>query len=634
MSDILSKLQNESAQAGQFASRGQSLINDFDTDKLITQGQDYAYRMGKEQLGALVGGEVVAGIHQGLPLAYKTGQTAWNAFNRPDQTAQAFKNVISGKVEEATSGAKRITGAADQSINRAVASSRTAAQDAAEEAQTGARQVAENVAGEPRNVVNETMSKSDNPYLFDSRNFKYNVAAGRAGTEGGAPALFGDERETTNRTPAQQAEFENPSFRGNVPRGGAGPESRPDFNQGEGSFRFQAPTQSEQQALIQSDRQVIQNLPAPDPAAAQAPAPSIGEARLPGEFVPPDGQVGASYNRPGTQLEIKPDSVQPNVATRPEPSLDTPTQPLSQTQDLRAKLSVSNETGEGDRIGNISEKYGNIVRQQAQDLSKPIGTQQSFTPRQEPGSIDLEDIAPVRISNRGTPLTQGARTVGPSLDTDPEQSVPDVSEPLSFPSPPVTTAAETEKELQTRLFSLNNPSTVQPAAVPVGDQGTGVEGDPYITAPPADGTDGAPKAQAPAPAGTQPEPAGTQPEPTGGQPEPTGEQPETDEYGLPKLAPDAPKAPVPEADTDSAPSLGADVAKAEATIAPEEEIADAIPGVGEILGGILGIGAAIEGAVQAASTPKPPPQQPMGTPASQIAFNSAPVIDSSDYHQL
>ena len=77
MSDILSKIQNEASQAQQFASRGQNLINDFNTDRLVTQGQDYAYRMGKEQLGALVGSEVVAGIHQGLPLAYKTGKTAW-----------------------------------------------------------------------------------------------------------------------------------------------------------------------------------------------------------------------------------------------------------------------------------------------------------------------------------------------------------------------------------------------------------------------------------------------------------------------------------------------------------------------------------------------------------------------------
>ncbi len=555
MSDILSKLQNESAQAQQFASRGQQLINDFDTDKLITQGTDYAYKMGKEQLGALVGSEVVAGIHQGLPLAYKTGQTAWNAYNRPEQTAQAFKNAISGKVQ----------GAVDDAAN-------------------GAKQVVAGAEGEARNVVNETMSKSDNPYLFDSRNFKYNVAAGRAETEGGSPALFGEERDAQYRTPAQQAEFENPSFRGNVPRGGAGPESRPDFNQGEGSFRFQAPTQSEQEALIQSDRQVIQNLPVPDPAAAQ-PAPSIGEARLPGEFIPPEGQVGASYNRPGTQLEIKPDSVKPNVATRPEPSLDTPTQPQSQTQDLRAKLSVSNETGEGDRLANISEKYGNIVREQAQDLSKPIGTQQTFTPRQEPGSIDLEDIAPVRIRSTGTPLTQGARTVGPSLDTDPEQPVPDIPSfnlEASFPAPPPPAPT-----------TLPTPS------------GGGIPGVRF------------PQPAQPAPA----QPAPAQPEP----PAQRGELPETDEFGLPKL-PEAPEIPKPT-------SVLSDVAKAEATVAPEEEIADAIPGVGEILGGILGIGAAIEGAVQAASTPKPP-QQPAGTPASQIAFNSAPVIDSSDYHQL
>lgn len=574
MSDILSKIQNESAQAQQFASRGQNLINDFNTDRLVTQGQDYAYRMGKEQLGALVGSEVVAGIHQGLPLAYKTGKTAWNAYNRPEQTAQAFKNAISGKV-----------------------------QGAVDKATTGARQVVADTQGTARNVVNETLSKSDNPYLDEGRNFKYNVAEGRAETEGGAPALFGEERDVQYRTPQEQAEFENPSFRGNVPRGGAGPESRPDFNQGEGSFRFQAPTQSEQEALKESDRQVIQNLPAPEPDVEPTPAPSIGEARLPGEFIPPEGQVGAAYNRPGTQLEIKPDSVQPNIATRPEPTLDTPTQPLSQTQDLRAKLSVSNETGGGDRIANISEKYGNIVREQAQDLSKPIGSQQTFTPRQEPGGVDLEDIAPVRIRSTGTPLTKGARRVGPSIDTDPEQSVPEVTPSVDLSSNfPAPTPVPGESE-PTGFPEPPPPApTTAPPSQPPGGTGDGVPDDIQAKFNALNKT---PETELQ-----------------------TDENLETksampvDESGLPTFAP------------GKGPTILSNVEKAETTILPEEEIADAIPGVGEILGGILGIGAAIEGVVQASEAPKPPPQQPMGTPASQIAFNSAPVIDSSDYHQL
>jgi hypothetical protein len=579
MSDILSKIQNEANQAQQFADRGQQLINDFDTDKLITQGQDYAYRMGKEQLGALLGSEVVAGIHQGLPLAYKTGQTVWNAYNRPEQTAQAFRNVISSKVQ----------GAVDEAAN-------------------GARQIVSGAEGAARNVVNETLSKSDNPYLDDGRNFRYNVADGTVETEGGAPALFGEERDVQYRTPLEQQQFENPT----LPRAPVGTvPDRPEFTSGEGNFRFQAPTQSEQEALKESDRQVIQNLPDVEPAPATA--PSIGKARVPGEFIPPKGQVGASYNRPGTQLEIKPASVQPNVATRPEPILDTPTQPLSQTQDLRANLAVSNETGEGDRLTHITEKYGNIVREQAQDLSKPIGSQQTFTPRQEPGGVDLEDIAPVRIRSRGTPLTQGARRVGPSLDTDPEQSVPEFTPSFdlssNFPAPPAISG-----EAEPTGF----PEPPPPAPT------TATRGIPGVRFPEPPGGTGGTGDGVPNDIQARFNALNRTPE-TELQ---TDENLETksampvDENGLPTFGP------------GKGPTILSNVVKAEATIAPEEEIADAIPGVGEILGGILGIGAAIEGVVQASEAPKSPPQQPMGTPASQIAFDSAPVIDSSDYHQL
>jgi len=76
-----------------------------------------------------------------------------------------------------------------------------------------------------------------------------------------------------------------------------------------------------------------------------------------------------------------------------------------------------------------------------------------------------------------------------------------------------------------------------------------------------------------------------------------------------------------------------DIGKAEADTAPEEEIADAIPGLGEIIGGAIGLGSLIAGVVEGSETPKAP-QQPAGMPAMQTAYDSAPVIDSSDYHSL
>ena len=63
-------------------------------------------------------------------------------------------------------------------------------------------------------------------------------------------------------------------------------------------------------------------------------------------------------------------------------------------------------------------------------------------------------------------------------------------------------------------------------------------------------------------------------------------------------------------------------------------ILDAIPGL-DILGaalGVAGIAAGIHGEHSKPSPVAPPVQQPMGTPSSSIAFDAAPVFDSSDYH--
>lgn len=79
--------------------------------------------------------------------------------------------------------------------------------------------------------------------------------------------------------------------------------------------------------------------------------------------------------------------------------------------------------------------------------------------------------------------------------------------------------------------------------------------------------------------------------------------------------------------------IAGDIGKTETSLAPEEEVADAIPGIGEILGAGLAIGGAIAGIAEAEkSASDKPPQQPQGPVAPQLAFSSAPVIDSDDYH--
>ena len=101
-----------------------------------------------------------------------------------------------------------------------------------------------------------------------------------------------------------------------------------------------------------------------------------------------------------------------------------------------------------------------------------------------------------------------------------------------------------------------------------------------------------------------------------------------DDSGLPELS-EADKA------VDDTSDVLKSIAQKEAVVAPEEEIADAIPGVGEIIGGIIGIGAAVAGISDAVSASKDKgPTQPGGTPSMSTAFDSAPVIDSSSYHNL
>ena len=536
MSDILSKLQSQSQDFQNIANRGQQLINDFDTDRLIEQGTDYAYKMGKEQLSALVGGETVAAIHQGAPLIYKTGKTVWNAYNRPDETAQAFKDKITGKITKELGEAGR----------------------------------------KAQKVVNENLSGGSNPYLDESRNFRYNVNEGTIETEGGGSVNFGLDREAEFRTPLEQREFESPR----LPRRPVGrvPE-REEFTDEQTSFRFRAPTETELQQRFQAEQDIIDRLP---DVPETTPGPSIGLQRVPGEFIPPEGQVGSSYVRPGTQLEIKPDAKAPNVDYRPQPSTEAETEPVARTQDLRADLSATKETNESSdtRLLNINEKYDKLLREQS--LKDPIGAQSQFVRREEPAGLDLEDIQPIRIRTEPTPL--GQETSLPKLPPVPEQParVPASQEPR-LPTITEETEPDTEPfitrpppvpsldDLQARLNRLQEADT----------QATKIS-----------------TAEAEAKPIAQPKPS---------------VQPETDEFGLPKLT--------------------EEIGETEAKVAPEEEIADAIPGVGEIIGGILGIGAAVAGAVEASKVEKPP-TQPAGMPMMQTAFDSAPVIDSSDYHQL
>ena len=101
--------------------------------------------------------------------------------------------------------------------------------------------------------------------------------------------------------------------------------------------------------------------------------------------------------------------------------------------------------------------------------------------------------------------------------------------------------------------------------------------------------------------------------------------------GIPSV-PDSQPASALKATATAGAEEGAEVGGVEAV----GSVLDAIPGL-DILGGILGIagiamGASSESHKQANIAP--PVKQPVGIPSSGIAFDSAPVFDSSDYHSL
>ena len=83
----------------------------------------------------------------------------------------------------------------------------------------------------------------------------------------------------------------------------------------------------------------------------------------------------------------------------------------------------------------------------------------------------------------------------------------------------------------------------------------------------------------------------------------------------------------------AAADAAADAAASAAAEGTAAAVATAVPGLGEILGAGLLIGSLI-GLSEHSERKPAPPQQPMGIPAEQTAFDAAPVIDSSQFHEL
>ena len=513
MSDILSRLEAQSQDASNIAQRGQEMVQGFDNDRLMAQGQTLAYNMGKAQLSTLIGAETVAGLQHGVPVAYKTGKAI----------AQRLSGMPTTK---------------EEAIARAQAAARDAAQKAggqvAQRVESTAQPLVDNLTQETTSgapgdflkydeqrgtlVKRDTGEEVGNDY-FDS---ELQTPSGIRGD----PALKAERLERLNNPPDPAPD----QFRTVADR-----ESFPDL----GPRSFKAPTEAEFRAETEARRVAAQASDGsrlaptePIPAVAES-EPSIGLRSVEGQSNQP-----SSYTRPGTSLRVKAKAPQ----LQPEAEAETP-----------SSTELSNVRSVGNRFT---------------DTGEPAPAP---PPRDAPGGPD----APASTFNADD----------------------------LFPAPP----EQTTPLLPTQLFNPRQPSVEQPTNV-------GGDGDFEETT-----SFGGPSQDVQADIQSRLQNYRVQDgDGSGG-----GAQPNQQ----PEFKPDVPDKPTGAGVLD-------DIGKAELDTAPEQEIADAVPGLGEIIGGAIGLGSLIAGAFEGAEAPSKAPQQPAGIPAMQTAYDSAPVIDSDNYHTL
>jgi len=504
MSDILSRLEAQGQDFSNIAQRGQEMVQGFDNDRLMAQGQTLAYNMGKAQLSTLIGAETVAGLQHGVPVTYKTGKAI----------AQRLQGMPTTKEEAVARASKAV----------------------AQRVKSTAQPLVDRVA-------QETTSGAPGDFL------KYDVAQGvpvnRATGQVIGNDYFDSELQTLSGERADPALKAARLERLDNPPDPAPDQFRtvPDRLDLSGDWKSsKAPTEAEFRAETEARRVAARASdgsrlapPESDPIPAVAESePSIGRNFVEGQTNQP-----SSYVRPGTSLRVE------GKAPQSVPEVKAPSG------------NRFADTGEPappppprDAPGGPEAPRGANIAQEASD-------------RQMAGEIGQDALA----EDAGAYFT-GLRPVEQSF-AEPPPSLPTPAVPVAQQQAQAQTSAlsqqdDEETNLQERLQNLR---------VQDGD-GSG---------------------------GSQP-----------------SQQPE---FKADEDEPDKPS------------GVLDDITKAELDTAPEQEIADAIPGLGEIIGGAIGLGSLIAGAVEGGETPKAP-QQPPGMPAMQTAYDSAPVIDSSDYHSL
>lgn len=610
---MLARLNAQNEQMAAINQRGQELMSNFDTDRAIHSGSEVAYRNGKallqqgrKQLETMVGAETVAGLHMAAPLLARAGRGVQGGYQLY-QTAAAAQDA-------------RVLNARQRGVAKAVeARSRRFGDDeggeagATEAVESGLPDVIAQPLSTARGYFGQISARGDDGpsgslSTDTGRNLRFNPATGGIETEGGAPALFGEERQAQFRTPLEQQAIDNPNL-GQRPVGTV-PE-RQDFGdvdltsrgaRSRANIEFNQARQRAQTLPAQRAEPLEGNLPerfnlptegigsgaVADPltAGSRPRAQTIGEPRPIEPQVPP--QSAPSYTRPGTQFNVR--------AQQPKPV----------TED------ISDPQGTG-RLQDIAERYADRPEV---NLPEPV----EFQTRRL-GVRGAETEASQVPSYSGVGLQRGTTSFVPPA---PRGAAPDLSSDTSLqrptqtldasqlklpdvPSKPVGAPQYTEAE---DTQAIQDMLGVRPPTAPVNYavEGAKIGG--------VDGTGGIPGVRFPGAAAAD----------AGNDTTRVGEAPKVTVTDTPGAAEGAEGAA--EAGATGAAEAGAEVAG--------EALAASIPGVGEVLGGILGIGSLLFGAHESSKTAAPPPPkpQPQGVPSLSTAFDAAPVFDSSDYHAL
>ena len=625
MSDILSRLQQQSADFGNIAQRGEEMVQGFDSDRLIAQGQTLAYHQGKAQLEALVGQETVAGLTHGVPVVYKTGkaiaqrlsgmptqeQVAARAQQATQQVAQRVKSAAQPLTENISQ--ETSAGAAGDFLKYDVARGvpvTATGEDVGNDYFDGELQTPSGIRGDPvlrqarLDRLNNPPDPSPSAYqtVPDRQDLSKDWRSSKAPTESEFRA------ETERRRVAAQASKEPPQ----APQSQASGETR-------------APEAPEAPEV-------------PTPTAAPAPARSIGFNQLKDEVPAPE--TPQRYPQTRGPAEASEETSTPSQAAENLPDFSRDGSSRS-FQDISAKYgsrpevqeAMAKETQEkaiSDFNAGVSKTQADLAdesqtQQQTQrlanirgDTDTAVAPQKSLPTEAEYGLPDLDGVPSAPDAGGSSGLITGRTNLQVVRDFRGPPSAPESTFNADnlFPAPPEEGYGAGGGDFaQTTSFGAP-PPTALTGPPPPQDISTNYFGEPTgLLNPPG-------QAQGNVQAELQSRLKGLtvqDGDESGGGSQPTQE----------------PTISKPGGDDESSFSKTAEnIGKAEAEVGPEEEIADAIPGLGELIGGAIGLGALISGIATSDDAPKAPPKQPPGMPAMQTAYDSAPVIDSDNYHSI